>query len=305
MKRIGEWKLFVLLLCLPAVLLSACHVSTVDPPETKESGKEESRQGEEEQEEGNGEESDPAQEDMAANAAGSRETQADRLAGGGTGELTYEVSSLDRQYTAEDGTVIFQAKISYPSFSGPAEGTEAINLFFRNWVAAKIREYEEGEDSLWHSALEVYRESRDSGWMGPWSEEYRVSSVRVQGGYLSVLLDSYLEEGGAHGMPCREGYVFRVRDGQPVDLTEMSEMTRVEWDKLLRARFADLIDKEDASLFYEDASERIKTYDMGRADYYFAADGIVFYLAPYEIAPYATGYVEILIPYEEACLKEE
>ena len=290
MKRIGEWKLFVLLLCLPAVLLSACHVSTVDPPETKESGQEESGQGKEQQEEGNGEESDPAQEDMAANAAGSRETQADRLAGGGTGELTYEVSSLDRQYTAEDGTVIFQAKI---------------NLFFRNWVAAKIREYEEGEDSLWHSALEVYRESRDSGWMGPWSEEYRVSSVRVQGGYLSVLLDSYLEEGGAHGMPCREGYVFRVRDGQQVDLTEMSEMTRVEWDKLLRARFADLIDKEDASLFYEDASERIKTYDMGRADYYFAADGIVFYLAPYEIAPYATGYVEILIPYEEACLKEE
>ena len=39
---------------------------------------------------------------------------------------------------------------------------------------------------------------------------------------------------------------------------------------------------------------------MLKAGYYFTDTGIVFYLAPYEIAPYSSGYVEISVSYEEA-----
>lgn len=297
MKRIQNRKGLFALALLALFLLSGCMKRTVNPPSDQESAQEETTQEASYPEETQSLE-EPAE--TAANAAGNA-TQEDQLAGGGIGDLTFEISSVEKQYTAEDGVVIVELRLAYPHFHGQKEGVTAINRYFEDWAERKENEYENDDNSTRQYALEVYRESRDNEWVAPWSEEYQVTSVKTKNGFVSILLDSYLYEGGAHGMPYREGYVFRVSDGKQVELSEMSRMTGDEWDKLLRARFADRIAAEP-DMFYEDAPELIKTYDMSKAGSYFADDGIVFYLSPYEIAPYAAGYVEIVIPYEEAAL---
>lgn len=224
-----------------------------------------------------------------------------KLSGGSSQDLTYEIRFLEKEYAADDGAGIFRLKLSWPVLLGNDDGIDEVNGFFENWAEEKLREYESDENSTRQSALEVYRESRDVGWAGPWGEEYRVGSVGVFAGYVSILMDSYLYEGGVHGMPYREAYTFELADGSRAELAEMSSCTPGEWEKLLRTKFLDKISREEG--YYADAREILEKYDFAKAGWYFADGGIVFYLPPYTVAPYDAGYVEIEIPFEEARIK--
>lgn len=282
------WYAMAVLFCMEAaVMAAACGKKTVNPPESSQETEEES---------GTAGEQEPSK----AQVPDETQTPADQLAGGSSGTLLYDIARVEKQYEAEDGTPIFEVRIAYPVLEGEDTGSRVINAFYEDWKESKLKEYETDENSIRQSALEVYRESRDIGWPGPWGEDYEVTGVKTWGGYLSVLTDAYLYEGGAHGMPYREGRVFRLLDGQEVKLADLTDKTQEDWEKLLRARFADRVSEGEEGEFYEDAMELVKERDMSDLGYYFAETGIVFYLPPYEIAPYSTGYVEVEIPYEEA-----
>lgn len=289
MKKRKGWFALTLCLVLTIAFAVACGKKTVDPPSAPESEETES-----ETEAGQEVQSEEGTETGVENG-----DCMDQLVGGGAGTVNFAVNFVEKQYEAEDGTAIFKMSMAYPVFEGEEEGVAEINRFYQDWSERKIAEYEAEEDSTRQSALEVYRESRDAGWPGPWSENYEVACVKTWNGYVSVLMDSYLYEGGAHGMPYREGHVFRLSDGQEVELSELTDKDQGEWDKILRARFADRIEQGEEAEFFEDALETIKVRDMKDVGYYFTETGIAFYLPPYEIGPYSTGYVEVEVPFEE------
>lgn len=277
--------------CVIISASAACGKKTVNPPERPEMS----------------ESAQESQEETGQETEGSTEADSggDQLAGGSAGDVTYEVKHLEKQYMAEDGTAIFEVKLAYPVLQNNGEeknGTAVINQYFVNWAQKKLLEYETDQDSMRQSALEVYRESKDAGWPGPWGENYEVTSVKTWGGYLSVLMDSYLDEGGAHGTPYREGRVFRLADGHEVELSDLTDRDQGEWEKILRSRFSSLIAEGEEGEYYEDALDLIKERDMSDIGYYFTDSGIAFYLPPYEIAPYSRGYAEVIVPFEEAGL---
>ena len=291
MRRKSVWILLAILAVLLAVWAVSCSRSGKGGPKGGGEGEAESRMPE-------GREVDGAA--QKAPGEGGGETEPDRLAGGGTGTLTYAVKETQQEYRADDGTPIFRAKLSWPAFDGDEEGIEEINRFFESWAQGKLAEYADAQNSTRQAALEVYRESRNSSWTGPWGESYGVEAVQTHGDYVSVLMTSFLEDGGAPGLPCREGHLFRLTDGQPVGICEMTGKNQEEWDRLLRERFSAAIREGDRALYYENALETLRTYDMRNAGCYLTETGIVFYLEPYEIAPYATGYVEVSVSYEDA-----
>lgn len=294
MKREKNWRILAAALILAVPCAAGCGKKTVDPSESEETQRAET-----------GTQSETQGETESGQETETGETARDQLVGGSTENITYEVEYVKRQYEADDGTPIFELKLALPRLEGEGEGIEKINLYFAEWGRKKLEEYEADENSTRQSALEVYRESRDAGWAGPWGEEYRVSAVKAYSGCVSILLDSYLYEGGAHGMPYREGHVFRLSDGQEVALTDLTEKKQEEWDKLLRARFSRLVSEGEEAQYYEDALDLLKERDMKDTGYYFTDTGLVFYLPPYEIAPYSTGYVEIEIPFSEAGIKQQ
>lgn len=282
------WYVLTVCLCMTvAVMFAACGKKTVNPPESEET--ETSRETE----------SETGQSDAESQDASESETDTGQLAGGGVGSVTYEVGYVEKQYEAEDGTAIFEVKIAYPILMGEDDASKVINTYFEEWKNRKLKEYESDENSTRQSALEVYRESKDAGWQGPWGEHYEVSSVKTWNGFLSILMNSYLYEGGAHSMPYREGHLFRLSDGQELKLSDLGGKTQEDWEKVMRARFAEKIAEGTEGEFYEDSAEMIKERDMSDAGYYFSDTGLVFYLPPYEVAPYSTGYVEIEVPFEE------
>ena len=246
----------------------------------------------------------PAQEgrevDGAAQKAPGQEEGNRDPSGGGSGPLTYVVRQLWQEYQADDGAPIFSVQLSWPAFDGEGEGVKTINRYFENWAQAKLAEYGGGQNSTRQSALEVYRESRSTSWTGPWGETYAVESVQTHGDYVSILMASSLAEGAAGGLPYRESHLFRISDGERVGICEITKKEQKEWDRILRENFSRAVREGDPALYYNNALERLQTCDMQKAGCYFSDTGIVFYLPPYEIAPYSTGYVEVLIPYDEA-----
>lgn len=273
-----KWYLLTVCVCMTAaVIFAACGKKTVNPPESEEA--ETSRETENE----------TGQSDAESQSTLESETDTGQLSGGGVGSVTYEVGYVEKQYEAEDGTAIFEVKIAYPILMGEDDASKVINTYYEEWKNRKLKEYESDENSTRQSALEVYRESKDAGWQGPWGEHYEVSSVKTWNGFLSILMNSYLYEGGAHSMPYREGHLFRLSDGQELKLSDLGGKTQEDWEKVMRARFAEQIAEGAEGEFYEDSAEMIKERDMSDAGYYFSDTGLVFYLPPYEIAPYSTG----------------
>lgn len=290
MKEMGARIVVVCGSLLLAVGLASCGKKTVDPPKMQESGEESAAQEEQAQQEETAMQSEAEEENAARDG---------QLAGGSSGTINYEVEYEEKRYEAEDGTAIFEVKLAYPVLQGEEEGVQAINSFFRDWRTKRLVEYESDENSTRQTALEVYRESKDSGWPGPWGEQYAVSVVKTWNGYVSVLMDAYLYEGGSHGMPWKEGYAFNLADGKRAQISEVTGKTGGEWDKILRAGFSKVVSMGEEGEYYEDALEILKERDMQDVGFYFTDTGIHFYLPPYEIGPYSTGYVEMEVPFSE------
>ena len=56
---------------------------------------------------------------------------------------------------------------------------------------------------------------------------------------------------------------------------------------------------DEAGGFFGDAADTLNAKTDFAQFSYLTEDGVVFYTTPYEIAPYAAGYTEVTIPYEE------
>lgn len=220
------------------------------------------------------------------------------LLGGGSGSVTYQVKTVQENFHAEDGTVLYQLQLSWPYFAGKAGGVLQVNRFFEDWKNEKLRIYEADGDSIRQAALEIYRESKDSGWTGSWTERYRVSRVCTKGQYVSVLLDSDLKEGNLKKIPHRESYVFDLESGQQVTLEKLLGKSREECYQLLQEAYRDKL-RENPGVYYADAEEKIAALNPEKIGWYFTETAIVCYLEPYTIALPEEGYVEAELPIED------
>lgn len=220
------------------------------------------------------------------------------LLGGGSGSVTYQVKTVQENFHAEDGTVLYQLQLSWPYFAGKAGGVLQVNRFFEDWKNEKLRIYEADGDSIRQAALEIYRESKDSGWTGSWTERYRVSRVCTKGQYVSVLLDSDLKEGNLKKIPHRESYVLDLESGKQVTLEKLLGKSREECYQLLQEAYRDKL-RENPDAYYADAEEKIAALNPEKIGWYFTETAIVCYLEPYTIALPEEGYVEAELPIED------
>lgn len=114
---------------------------------------------------------------------------------------------------------------------------------------------------------------------------------------LSLVLDSYLYTGGAHGYGTKHFLNFdkkKQRLLEPHELTSDWEGLTVLAETLFRAKHG--IEEEapinSTGLMFEDDIFYLPE-EMG-----FTPEGLLLYYAPYEIAPYADGAITLTIPWE-------
>ena len=137
--------------------------------------------------------------------------------------------------------------------------------------------------------------------------EDEVSDVRIfQDQYLVVDCSGYWYGGGAHGYPGMTQYVFDLSSGARLSLKDFYKDSEESFKKLVAEKTKEdyLSYEEDMSPYFSDDKENIykEAYEMAsleKSEILFEEDGIYVVYAPYVMGPYASGFIEIFISYQE------
>lgn len=137
----------------------------------------------------------------------------------------------------------------------------------------------------------------------PLSYDNNLSRVEMPGSdYLTVDYSGYEYTGGAHGYPYRSHYLFDLTTGEEKTLADLYQGTEEEFKDIV-AQYSVQNWKDNPDPYFGWDSE-----DAAYADFHdgasldmlmrYGTDGIVIEYSPYEYGPYASGYIEVEIPYE-------
>ena len=135
------------------------------------------------------------------------------------------------------------------------------------------------------------------------SDEISDEVTSNEGKYFSVLMSGYDYQGGAHGMPYRIVLTFNAKTGEKLTAAKLFGTTKAKLNAKVRNLYLKKYDKEGVEAgFYEgfasDKSDRDALKDnlapMDFNNQFYVKDGkAVFYANPYDLGPYAAGYIEV------------
>ncbi len=118
----------------------------------------------------------------------------------------------------------------------------------------------------------------------------------TSGDILSLIRNTYVYTGGAHGMTTLESYTVNTKSGEIYSFNSLfnpnSNYKKVILDKIKKS-----IDKEK-DMYFDDAKT---TVDKAKSNYQFYIDGdrLVIYFGVYELRPYAGGIARFSMPAKE------
>ncbi|MEL7646926.1 MAG: DUF3298 and DUF4163 domain-containing protein [Sedimentibacter sp.] len=117
---------------------------------------------------------------------------------------------------------------------------------------------------------------------------------------FSLYYDKYVYTGGAHGQTVRTSDTWDLNDGKEIYLCDMFVNHGFNMLDYLRSSIGDQIQAnlEDEHIYFDNHIENVAKY-LCVSSFYLKPEGIVIYFQEYEIAPYAAGIPEFLIPYRQ------
>lgn len=121
---------------------------------------------------------------------------------------------------------------------------------------------------------------------------------------INILLEGYEYTGGAHGLPFKESLIYALGSGERLYAKDLFNVSEEQFAALFTEAFEKLL-KESPETYWADAMDYIKEKaNFSNEAFYLSEEGVTFYFAPYILAAYAEGYIEVTIPYEKLPLKE-
>ena len=137
------------------------------------------------------------------------------------------------------------------------------------------------------------------------TNEYYVEDVNIlKDRYLTVDYSSYWYGGGAHGMPGKEQYIFDLQTGKRMETKDFYSGSEEDFKKLVAEKTReDYLETQDGyKYFATDADEAYNTaYEYVHLDgtVFFKEDCVTYSFAPYDMGPFASGFIDIELPLEE------
>lgn len=120
----------------------------------------------------------------------------------------------------------------------------------------------------------------------------------LQGQLLVINQNGYdYPFGAAHGMPIKNYYHFNINTGEFYTLKDLF-IKDCDYVTKINSIIKEMIEKQEInneSMLFPDSFETIAKDH----NFYLTQDGLVIYFYPYEIAAYAAGFPEFIIPFEK------
>ena len=114
----------------------------------------------------------------------------------------------------------------------------------------------------------------------------------------SLYFDQYTFMGGAHGSTVRTSDTWNFSNGRQMQLGEFFQSDPHYADNIqnyIEQRITEHLRTEPGAFFEDYAALIRKTFK--EENYYLTTDGLVLYFQEYDIAPYAAGRPQFLLPF--------
>ena len=216
----------------------------------------------------------------------------------------------DETYAA---IVSYQAKTTLQSENGLGKAQVTVTvpqLVMRSQAAGKVNEkllafygdsYEYGISAAGKDMEFQQEASQEKGedfyYDYTYETGYQVTLLNDK--YLSILADGYEYAGGAHGMPFRTPFIFQLETGEQVKGEELFALSEEQFRDIKLEAYKELFVQSEEGSYWEDALSIVEEHTEFDSGYYLTEEGVTFFYEPYMLAPYAAGYVEVTVPYEQ------
>lgn len=130
---------------------------------------------------------------------------------------------------------------------------------------------------------------------GQFMLESDYSVMKFSESVYDVIFHGYLYTGGAHGMPIIRTFIFDVSTGDRIELSDLFK-PGTDFLKTIAVYAEQEIIKRDVSepdWIKSGTEPKPENYQ----DYYLTKDGLMIVFPPYQVAAYAAGPQEVLIPF--------
>ncbi len=193
---------------------------------------------------------------------------------------------------ADDGTIVFTYRAAYPELMTDDSVCRAFNEFFRGDAEeACMRAAAECVGS----AKEAYEQSLITGnEFVPYMAEHSFDITYNKDDIISVVCSDCNFSGGFHPSYVMYSMTYSLKTGKLINCTDILSIQEAELHKKVYNLFKTQIEK-NPDIYYEDALACLDE-SLSELKWYLAEDGVHFFLNPYEIAPYASGVVEVVVP---------
>jgi len=201
-------------------------------------------------------------------------------------EIPYNIVSK-----MDEGSSKYMAwKLEYPQISGLEN--KKVEKSINKELSKTVKDFKKG---LLEEAKKEYKEAEKSGVPFRQFEAQTVYSVHYSDcKVLSLTMDLYQYTGGAHGFTTRLAFNYNLETGKKLGYKDVLKDCPSYRDIIVNEIIRQI--EADPDIYFPDAIDKLKGF-TDEQPFYITKDGIVVYYGLYEIAPYASGIREFLIPY--------
>ena len=218
------------------------------------------------------------------------------------GTVIYNASSTNCKFCGTPLTDKYQEVFQLDSkYSAQADKINELLCEDLKWVL------EEGE-STWDQTDEYCDEHRENPYVWCETMEEEVTGAGILSDrYLTVDYGGYWYGGGAHGMASMSQRVFDLTTGKELSLKDFYEGSEESFKEIVAQKTKEdyLTYEGDEMMPYfaqDEQSVYDEAYEMAgfeKSNVIFGEEGINVVYAPYDMGPYASGFIILSISYEE------
>ena len=217
------------------------------------------------------------------------------------GQFYYEA---DEELCENCGKAMYAYYVEGFTLSGSMPGDEEINAQLKEITNAQIQEIISSMSENIKEAGMDKEENHGKPRMNEGTFKCEADLSYYNDRYIGLLwseLDYYM--GAAHPMPYT---VFRLYDretGEELYLDDILACSEEEFNAVVTRKFEERYGRyKEWEGRLEKTSEKVgflEDHHLKAGDYYLTEEGLVYYFEVYEVASYAEGMPEVLIPYDE------
>ncbi len=210
--------------------------------------------------------------------------------------VAVSVPAVTENITSDNGTVLFQ--YTYQNISLVLHKPQVADKVILDFLT-RVDSTRTSATTTADMAKSAYNGSTD--WI-PYLYHITYSPTRIDSKVLSLFGNNVVFSGSGHPERTCVSANYDLLTGDVLTLASIMDMN-AKAEQFYQLVLKGLSEMAEGDFLYDNYKEIVKARFSGDTSqdevWHFSQTGLVFYFAPYEIAPYSSGVVTVEIPYEK------